>query len=146
MGHRLFASAFAVAAAAGLAGACTHPHHGPPPHRTTTTTTPATIPIDGWAIAGTTQHQICGGAHIEGQPACRPPQPASDKVTVSQDGATVAEITSAADGTFRIPVGPGTYSVQSSTNQPSHCDPVTVVISGPPVPKLVTLTCSILVP
>jgi hypothetical protein len=145
MRHHLIAVAAAAAVAAGVAGACTHPHPGDGHHHPTTTV-PRTIPIDGWAIAGVTQNQYCGGAHIEGQPACRPPQPASDVVTVSQDGTTVARATSAADGTFRIPVGPGTYTVQASTNLPSSCAAQEVVISGPPVPHQVTLTCSILVP
>jgi hypothetical protein len=146
MGHRLMAPAVIVAVAAGLAGACTHPGGGHPPGSTTTTTVPVTIPIDGWAIAGVTQNRTCGGVYIPDQPACRPPLPASDLVTVSQDGAAVAHATSAADGTFRIPVGPGTYSVQASTAAPSDCPAETVVISGPPVPKQVTLTCTIQVP
>lgn len=148
MGHRLSTVAAGVVAAgalAALAGACTHPGHGHGP-TTTTSTTRGTIPVDGWAITGVTQHQICGGAYNPDQPGCRPPTPASDAVTVSRGGAVVARTTSAADGTFRIPVGPGTYTVQSSTNLPSSCEARTVVISGPPVPHEVTLVCSILVP
>jgi hypothetical protein len=148
MGHRLLPVAAATVVSVALAGACTGPGHGHP-HRsttTTTTTTTVTIPVDGWAIAGVTRNQYCGGAMLPDQPACRTPQPASDQVTVSQGTTTVARVTSAADGSFRIPVAPGSYTVQASTSAPSRCTPETVVVAGPPVPTTVDLLCSILVP
>jgi hypothetical protein len=145
MSHRLMVSAVGVVAAIAFAGACTHPHDGHHGHPTTSTTAPVTIPIDGWAIQGVTQRQVCGGAYMPGRPPCQDPTPFSADVNVTQDGTAIAHITSSADGTFRIPVGPGTYTVQASS--PSLvCAAQTVVISGPPVPHMVTLACQLLAP
>jgi hypothetical protein len=146
MGHRQIVAAAAAVLTVVLGGACTGHHPGHPPGSTTTTTVPVTIPIDGWAIAGVTRNQYCGGAIMPGQPTCRTPQPTSDQVTVSQGDTTIAQVASGADGTFRIPVAPGTYTVRASTNAPSQCASRTVVVSGPPVPTTVDLVCQILVP
>jgi hypothetical protein len=146
MAHRRTVAAATAILTVALAGACTGHHPGRPPRSTTTTTVPVTIPVDGWAITGVTRNQYCGGAIMPGQPTCRPLQPASDQVTVNQGDTTVAQVTSAADGSFRIPVAPGTYTVRASTSAPSQCPAQTVVVSGPPVPTAVELTCQILVP
>jgi hypothetical protein len=57
--------------------------------------------------------------------------------------------TSGPDGTFRIPVPPGTYSVHAvlGTGRPdSHCPAKTVVVSGPPAAVDVELTCTFFAP
>ena len=141
-------SAVAVLVVAGGAGACTG-HGGPPPHRSTTTTVPGPIPVDGWAIAGVTENQFCGGPTREG--GCQAAfLPASDTVTVTRDGATVAQAVSGADGRFRIAVAPGTYTVQASTHvmgASSSCAPRQVTVSGPPVPTDIgSLHCTIQAP
>jgi hypothetical protein len=146
MGHRPIVAVATAVLTVVLGGACTGHGPGRPPRSTTTTTVPVTIPIDGWAIAGVTRNQYCGGAIMPGQPTCRPGQPASDQVIVSQGDTTIAQVTSGADGTFRVPVAPGTYTVRASTSAPSQCAAQTVVVSGPPVPTTVDLVCQILVP
>jgi hypothetical protein len=148
MNQRLFGRVFALAAIAGtvgMAGACGHPPHpGPPPG-----TSPGTIPIDGWAIAGTTVNQFCGGPTPVG--GCTAPfRPASDRVSVARDGAVVATAVSGADGAFRIGVGPGTYVVTALTTTMGargSCESKTVTVGGPPVPRDIgELHCTVQAP
>lgn len=126
-----------------VAGIC------PPPTipRTTVTPPPSTIPVDGFAIAGITENRLCTGP----PPLCQNPfAPASDDVTIRQDGQVVAKATSDAQGRFRIPVGPGTYEAQAAPHLgvglAAICPAQTVTVSGPPVPTVITLQCTVVGP
>jgi hypothetical protein len=121
----------------------------PCPRPTTTTgpptTTVSTISVDGFAIAGVTENQVCTGPpQVEGCQSAF--EPASDRVVISRDGQVVASTVSDAQGNFRVPVGPGTYEAQAALRLPgldADCPAQTVVVSGPPVPHLVTLRCTV---
>jgi hypothetical protein len=144
MSHRLVVSVVVALAVAGPLLSCSHGDRGGHLHPpgTTTTTRSGPIPVDGWAVAGTTQIQSCDGARHQNDPACSPPVPASLPVTVSRGDVVVGQATSGTDGRFRIPVPPGSYTVQAiSDGVFTHCFPVSVEVAGPPVPTEVTLTC-----
>jgi hypothetical protein len=138
MGKRFVYAAAAVVMTAAFTGACTRPGSGNG-QKTTTTVTPGTVPVSGYVITGVTQNQACGG--LGSGNTCKPPQPASDKVTVRSNNKVIAAVTSAEDGRFVIVVDAGTYTVQASTSG-AQCTLEKVVLNASQPTKELTLTCT----
>ncbi|MEA2826600.1 MAG: hypothetical protein QOG43_1039 [Actinomycetota bacterium] len=90
-----------------------------PPATTTPPPAPLTTldagpPADGSGVHGTVLFgPVCPVERIPPDPACAPrPGPARIRL-FRADGALAAEGTAGDDGNFMIPVGPGTYEVQT---------------------------------
>lgn len=133
--RRSAATALAVTVAGLVVAACATPAPGSGP-----VTSPGRLDIR-------TEQVICGGAAPPpGEPACRPPTPASRSIEVASNGAVVAQGTSDGDGILLLDVPPGDLVVSHPGAQPwEQCDAPSVgAVAGTTIE--VHQTCTLDVP
>ncbi len=105
--------ALAVAVLALVVGACANK----------TGTGSGSTGIQGEVVIGPT----CP-VEIAGSPC--PPAPLAAKITVKRDGNVVATLKTGSDGRFRIPLEPGTYTIEAEALKPN---PIQFMHPLPPV-------------
>jgi len=95
-----------------------------------TTTTVSSFAVSGYAHAG----PVCPVETIPHDPACDD-RPVSDAVLhlLDASGTVVAEVTTAADGTFTLTLPAGTYTLvpQPVEGLMGTAEPVEVIVDGP---------------
>ena len=97
-------------------------------------------------VAGLTENRVCAGP-VSPDGCLAQFNPASDSVTISQNGIVINRMQSASNGVFSVDLTPGAYEFQAGVNFPGggvDCPAVKVTVPASIV--AVTLQCTIELP